>query len=275
MKRSKGFTLIELLVVVAIIALLVSILLPSLGRARELARRAMSGANMKGFANAVGLYTTENDQLFPLLHDQADSVDQSSATFIENSTEPFTGSGWNGLNWGTAQQQHFFLLVYNGQLDEKQFLNPSTSDQRTDRNDGQNGDGEYGFGSARNVSYGIQVPTPVVGGTNNPAELVDSLNGGVAYIADRPDPDDWTANSEAHNGEGQYVLYWSGSAQWVTDVFAGVDENRIYTKDMVWDSGNLEWETDSPDDEGVKGTLAVPEAPNDSVIIAKDPSDET
>lgn len=45
--RPSGFTLIEILVVVAIIALLVAILLPSIQRARESARNAVCGNNMK------------------------------------------------------------------------------------------------------------------------------------------------------------------------------------------------------------------------------------
>ena len=53
MRRTKGFTLIELLVVIAIIALLVSILLPSLNRARELAKRAICGANLNSIGKGI------------------------------------------------------------------------------------------------------------------------------------------------------------------------------------------------------------------------------
>ena len=56
MKKQKGFTLVELLVVVAIIALLVSLLLPALGSAREIARRAMCANNMKNILTGSQLY---------------------------------------------------------------------------------------------------------------------------------------------------------------------------------------------------------------------------
>jgi len=66
--RRTGFTLIELLVVIAIIALLVTILMPALDQAKELARRAVCGANVRSMLLAHHLYTEENDTTLPPQH---------------------------------------------------------------------------------------------------------------------------------------------------------------------------------------------------------------
>ena len=58
-RQSKSFTLVELLVVVAIIALLVSILLPSLGRAKELAKRVICLSQQRSIALAQVIYANE------------------------------------------------------------------------------------------------------------------------------------------------------------------------------------------------------------------------
>ncbi len=60
-----GFTLIELLVVVAIIALLISILLPSLKCAREKARIAKCGVQLRALSRGVQTYATEYAGWFP------------------------------------------------------------------------------------------------------------------------------------------------------------------------------------------------------------------
>ncbi len=60
-----AFTLIELLVVVAIIALLVSILLPSLARARESARSTLCLSNLKQLCMGTMMYTSDYKQTLP------------------------------------------------------------------------------------------------------------------------------------------------------------------------------------------------------------------
>jgi len=62
----RAFTLVELLVVISVIALLMAILLPALGAARERGRRAVCMANLRTLGQAVIIYANDNhDRLVP------------------------------------------------------------------------------------------------------------------------------------------------------------------------------------------------------------------
>ena len=66
-ERHSGFTLIELLVVIAIISLLVSILLPSLNRAKDLAKRVVCSTQLKGIGSVIMFYGNDYDGYLPAM----------------------------------------------------------------------------------------------------------------------------------------------------------------------------------------------------------------
>jgi len=94
-QNKKGFTLIELLVVITIIGILAAILLPTLSKAREEARKIVCVSNLRQIGIAFNFYLDDYNGTFPLAEDPV-------------STSPYywlwMGRGWRGLLMPYIQQ---------------------------------------------------------------------------------------------------------------------------------------------------------------------------
>jgi len=80
---NRGFTIVELLVVISIIALLISLLLPSLGRARDAARSIQCMSKLKSMGLAIAVYGNDHDgNLLPAVRYYESPAQDGIAVYI-------------------------------------------------------------------------------------------------------------------------------------------------------------------------------------------------
>jgi prepilin-type N-terminal cleavage/methylation domain-containing protein/prepilin-type processing-associated H-X9-DG protein len=93
--RGRGFTLVELLVVIGIIAVLVSLLLPTLGKAREAAGRTKCLANLRSIGQMVSMYANMYGDQIPVGFSgpaTGQKIFQNNYYLSRQSTDPVPGT---------------------------------------------------------------------------------------------------------------------------------------------------------------------------------------
>ena len=120
--RKKAFTLIELLVVISIIALLIAILIPSLGKAKQRAQATRCLANMHGIGQGLIAYQTQNDGLVVPSYNMS-GFDITSMTY--GGTNPAPNNIIDG--WAAILDRDGFVPSSGG-LTSNVFYCPATVD---------------------------------------------------------------------------------------------------------------------------------------------------
>ncbi len=265
-RKPKGFTLIELLVVIAIIALLISILLPSLSRARELSKRLVCAANIKGVGTSAKIYANDNNERWMVPPFKAAAIDDIGIEYLFTGRNQFAEVGFDRFFPSTSETtlfreagstavsttRAFWMLVRSGDVTVNQFVCPSSGD---DPDETENLELYYDFEERGNISYGYQVPfgprdtQPREGADNRQVLSADrgpwyaGGNGGswgvssVGFptgVGPNDSPKAWRQfNSPNHggraNGEGQNCLFADGHVSFERTPIVGIDSDNIYT----------------------------------------------
>jgi prepilin-type N-terminal cleavage/methylation domain-containing protein/prepilin-type processing-associated H-X9-DG protein len=228
-KKKRAFTLIELLVVIAIIALLISILLPSLSRARELSKRTVCMANLRGIGQAAYIYAQDGD-VFPHISRGTTGTTNGQMVLFAPTNRVLAGTASSVSTTGTPSPTvDMWTLVRANNSTPKQFNCPSQTDTP---DPAQDTTAYYDFLTEVHLSYSYQYQAdpnrPPLGTGSDPTfPLMGDANpyikGKVVSALANDRISQWRGNSNNHtNREGQNILFVDGHVEFAKGPDVGI-----------------------------------------------------
>ena len=118
-----AFTLVELLVVLGVVTLLVGLLLPSLGRARDVAKQTVCLSNERQLGVALNAYLVGSDGLLPTLYNRSDTALPGPAldTLFADAPGIHACPADEEEIWAATGTSYFWNFTLNGQRVENAF----------------------------------------------------------------------------------------------------------------------------------------------------------
>lgn len=187
--HNRLFTLIELLVVLAVIGILISILLPSLSRARKVSKQAVSMSNLKQIHVATMAYATNNNNwLFDHSTNWHPHAGINRVTGGRNSVMDWERMAYESMIGKTLNREEASELMAPNTAYYQTFFCPVLRDSRPERtNVSTYGEGDYSmnrhFITHRNLAKLVGEIEPIyVGGeanNNDPGVASDDFRNGT------------------------------------------------------------------------------------------------